>query len=361
MFDYRHLPIEEWPARDRAIWTEGLEPKGLFDAAGAGANWSERSRRNTAGGYGYWLSWLQAQGACDLGLRPAERVTRDRIAAYIAELRAERADHTVLCRIQELFDALRVLAPDEDWSWLARVYRNLRAGAQPARDKLSRIKPIDELAALGERIMDEAETANNWSARRRAVHFRDGLMIALLAYRPVRIKNLAAMRLGQQLKKISGNWWILFAAEETKSHRAYEAMFPQALLPRLQRYLDLHRPVLLCGENGGAEADIDALWVSEVATQLETGALARRIINHTKAAYGKSVPPHWFRDAAATSIAVDNPRHIGDAHLVLSHAGLETTQKHYNQAKSLQASRRHAAMPARLRASLDGEPVDKTR
>jgi hypothetical protein len=121
MHDYRRLPIEEWPARDRAIWTEGVERKGLFDAAGAGANWSERSRRKTAGGYGYWLSWLQAQGGCDPNLAPAERVTPKRAAAYIAELRAERADYTVVCRIQELFDALRVLAPDEDWSWLAQV------------------------------------------------------------------------------------------------------------------------------------------------------------------------------------------------------------------------------------------------
>lgn len=362
MHDYRRLPLEDWPARDRALWTEGVEAKGLFDAAGAGANWSERSRRKTAGGYGYWLSWLHEHGACDPDLAPAERVTPERVAAYVAELRSQHADYTALCRIQELLDALRVLAPDKDWKWLTQVYRNLRARAQPARDKLSRLKPIDELVALGERVMDEAEAALDWSARRRAVHFRDGLMIAVLAYRPVRIKNLAAMKLGEQLKKISGNWWILFAAEETKSHRAYEAMFPQALLPRLQRYLERHRPVLLRGESGGAEADIEALWVSEVGTQLETGALARRIINHTKTAYGKSVPPHWFRDAAATSIAVDNPRHVGDAHLVLGHAGLETTQKHYNQARSLQASRRQAETLARLRAALDaGNISGKTR
>ncbi len=362
MSDFRRLPIEEWPARDRKIWTEGVEPKGLFDAAGAGANWSERSRRKTAGGYGYWLSWLEARGGCDPHLDPADRVTPKRVAAYVAELHSQRADYTVLCRIQELLDALRVLAPDKDWNWLARVYRDIRAVAQPVRDKLSRLKPIDELAALGERIMHEAETTRDWSARRRAVHFRDGIMIAMLAYRPVRIKNLAAMQLGQQLKKISGNWWILFAAEETKSHRAYEALFPGALVSRLQLYLELHRSVLLRGESGGAEADIDALWVSEVGTQLESGALARRVVNQTRAAFGKSIPPHWFRDAAATSIAVDNPRYVGDAHLILGHAGLETTQKHYNHAQSLEASRRHADTLARLRASLDaGRSPGKAR
>lgn len=350
LHDVRQLRVEEWPGRDRAIWLEGVEPQGLFDAAGAG--WSERSQRKTAGGYGYWLSWLLARGELDPDLRPAERVTRERVAAYVAELRAERRGYTPLNRIQELLDALRVLAPQADWSWLAQVYRNLRSTAQPSRDKTSRLKPIEELAALGERVMDEAETAHDWSARRRAVQYRDGLIVALLAYRPVRIKNLASMRLGQHVKKISGKWWILFAAEETKSRRPYEALVPEALTPRLQRYLEWHRRILLRGESGGPEADIDALWVSEVATQLETGALARRIVNHTKAEFGSSVPPHWFRDAAATSIAVDNPRHVGDAQLVLGHAGLETTQKHYNQAKSLQASRKHAAVLTRLRASL---------
>ena len=169
MSDFRRLPIEEWPARDRKIWTEGVEPKGLFDAAGAGANWSERSRRKTAGGYGYWLSWLEARGGCDPHLDPADRVTPKRVAAYVAELHSQRADYTVLCRIEELLDALRVLAPDKDWNWLARVYRDIRAVAQPVRDKLSRLKPIDELAALGERIMHEAETTRDWSASALAV------------------------------------------------------------------------------------------------------------------------------------------------------------------------------------------------
>ena len=161
------------------------------------------------------------------------------------------------------------------------------------------------------------------------------------------------MRLGVHLKQASGTWWILFAAKETKTGALYEASFPEALASRLRRYLDVYRRILLCGESGGEdEADIDALWISEVATHLETGALARRIVNKTKAAYGQSIPPHWFRDAAATSIAIDNPRHVGDAHLILGHAGLETTQKHYNQARSLEASRRHAATLARVRASL---------
>jgi integrase len=350
--DLRCLPIEDWPAIDRAVWIAGVQRKGLFDPAGVGANWSDGSRRKTAGGYGYWLSWLARRGVCDSNVSPADRVSRERVGAYVAELRVSRAPYTVLCRVQELYDALRLLAPGADWDWLVQIYRTLRTHVRPARDKVSRLRPIDELAALGERLMEEAEAAPRWSPRRRAVAYRDGFMIALLAYRPTRPKNFAMMRLGRHLTKVGGCWQILFAADETKSRIPYEATVPSALVPRLERYLDLHRPVLLRGESGDVRSDIDAVWVSEIGTPLEKGALARRIADHTKAAFGRRVSPHMFRDAAATSIAVDNPKHIGDASLVLGHAGHRMTEKHYNHARSLEASRRHTEMLKRLRETL---------
>jgi integrase/recombinase XerD len=220
------MPIAEWPALDRALWEKGVEPKGLFEIGGVGADWAHHSRCKTAGGYSHWLSWLATQRPFEPGVHPADRVTSERVAAYVEYLRAERAPYTVLCRVQELYDALRIMAPDADWDWLIQVYRSLRAQVRPVRDKLSRLKPIDELAAVGERLMDEAETAVGWSARRRAVGYRDGLMIALLAYRPVRLKNFASMRLGRHLTKVGGCWQILFAADETKSHVPYEAIAP---------------------------------------------------------------------------------------------------------------------------------------
>lgn len=145
-----------------------------------------------------------------------------------------------------------------------------------------------------------------------------------------------------------------------KTRVPYEAVFPAALEPRLERYLALHREVLLRGERGNGQDDappinpgLDAVWVSEVGTQLEQHALACRIIKHTREAFGQSVSPHMFRDCVATSIAVDNPKHVGDASLVLGHAGHTTTEKHYNHARILEASRRHAATLARLRETLN--------
>jgi integrase len=349
------------------LWQKGVEPRGLFESDGVGAGWSDASRFKAARGYGYWLSWLANKGLCDPDLGPADRVGRERVAAYIAEIAPTRAPFTVICRIRELYDALRVMAPEADWRWLAQLHRTLEAQGRPVRNKLPRLRAIGELAAIGQRLMDQAEAVAGWSARRRAVLFRDGLMIALLAYRPVRMKNFAMMRLGRHLTKASGSWQIHFAAQETKTHVLYEAAVPAALAPRLERYLEVHRPVLVRGKrvcdpaNKMFGSDLDtpvdpvrgAVWVSEIGTQIEQAALGCRIVKHTKAAFGRSVSPHLFRDCAATSIAVDNPRHVGDASLILGHADHRMTEKHYNHARSLEASRRHAETLTRLRRSLN--------
>jgi integrase/recombinase XerD len=66
----------------------------------------------------------------------------------------------------------------------------------------------------------------------------------------------------------------------------------------------------------------------------------------------RSLPPHWFLDAAATTIAIEDPIHVRDARHVLGHTSLATTERHYNQARGLEASRRHQAVLAGLHAKL---------
>ena len=82
------LPVEAWPAADRAAWLSGMASEGLFEDGGPGALWSAASRRKTASGYGRWLRWLLTSGQCDRALAAGERVTPERGAAYVAALEA---------------------------------------------------------------------------------------------------------------------------------------------------------------------------------------------------------------------------------------------------------------------------------
>ena len=64
-------------------------------------------------------------------------------------------------------------------------------------------------------------------------------------------------------------------------------------------------------------------------------------------------------NAAGTTIAVEAPRNIADAHLVLGHATPQTTQKHYIQAQSLQAGAKfQAAMLERLTENHTNPPKE---
>jgi integrase/recombinase XerD len=349
----RCLPIAAWPEQDRLAWEAGTRRANLFEEKGAGAAWSPRSRAKTARGYGRWLCWLIQKGLFDPTLAPGARVTKPLVSDYVGTLSASCAPYTLVCRLQELYDALRVLAPDMDWRWLAELWMRLARRAQPAVNKRARLRPTPVLVDLGRRMMRSAEQARGWSSRRRAVHYRDGLMIALMASRPLRLRNFASIVVGVHLVQQNGGWWLQFPASEMKAKRPYGVVFPTALVPELERYLAVYRPILLAGESGQLSQSTNALWVSEIGTMLEGGALATRIRKHTKEAFGASLPPHWFRDASATTIAVEDPRHVCDAHHILGNT-LATTEKYYNQARSLEASRRHQAMLAALRSSLNG-------
>jgi hypothetical protein len=64
------------------------------------------------------------------------------------------------------------------------------------------------------------------------------------------------------------------------------------------------------------------------------------------------INPHLFRDCAATTIATEDPGHIGIASRLLGHASIRTTDRHYRQANSINASRHYEAARAELRTQL---------
>jgi integrase/recombinase XerD len=57
-----------------------------------------------------------------------------------------------------------------------------------------------------------------------------------------------------------------------------------------------------------------------------------------------------FRDAAATSIAIDDPEHVTNIMRVLGHSTLAKSERHYNQARGLEAGRRYQATIQTIRA-----------
>ena len=69
----------------------------------------------------------------------------------------------------------------------------LRAEPRDHGSKRARLRFSRELFALGIRLMAEAESSPS-TPRQRAIDYRDGLMIALLAARPLRRRNFVRAR-----------------------------------------------------------------------------------------------------------------------------------------------------------------------
>jgi integrase/recombinase XerD len=290
---------------------------------------------------------------------PAARISRERLRAYAAELRATVAPFTVAARIEQVGHALRAMAPAGDWRWVQRAADRLRAQAVSVRDKRGRLQPPEALVTLGMALMARTDDPASGPPADRAVACRDGLMIALLALRPMRERNLASILCGRHLVRRGEDWWLVFPAGETKTGRrtgqGLEVPFPADLAPALRRYLDIYRPVLLARGQRRA-LSVAALWVSRHGSQMGTAAIRHQVSQRTAAAFGKPLSPHLFRDAAATGLAISAPAEMDLVQPLLGHATRATSEQHYNLAGSLEAGHRYETTITALRG-----PASRTR
>jgi hypothetical protein len=153
----------------RRLATARREKKNQW--ATASANFARRTRR----GYGRWLTFLQNSGA-DLLAPPVDRVTRENVAAYIAELRRQNVSpYTLRNRIMELQTLLLAFAPDRDWSWLKNCVVHLDRCAQDAADRS--LPPILASELLDRGLKELRRRARVPTSCREAIAYRDWLML----------------------------------------------------------------------------------------------------------------------------------------------------------------------------------------
>lgn len=189
------------------------------------------------------------------------------------------------------------------------------------------------LAEAGLTLIAEAELSKR-SDLSRARSFRNGLMVALLAFCPIRLKNFAALEIGTTLVEINGSWWIVLPCQATKSRRADERRLPDLLKPFVDRYLTHYRPIL----EQRSKIQSKALWLAQSGFPMSYCTVELVITQTTRMTTGISVSPHLFRTAAASSAAVHAGAMPHLASGVLSHVDRQTTDQHYNRATSVNAA-----------------------
>lgn len=146
--------------------------------------------------------------------------------------------------------------------------------------------------------------AGQRTPRQRALGYRNGLIGALLAARSLRLRNFVALGLDRHLRREGAGWRLLIPAVESKTVRPLEQPFPEALVPALERYLAEPRPVLAARSPVAPQT----LWLSAKGKPLHAVTLGHYVAALTRAAFGRPLSPHLFRDAAATSVALEDRR-----------------------------------------------------
>jgi hypothetical protein len=341
----RSLPLELWPEADRSVWAAARRPAERLKRGGAASHMRDVTQCDLARRYGYFLNHVERTAGLDLSAQSAAYVTPDRVDLFQIELKARVSSVTVHGTIYKLRRMSQLLAPDRDFTWLSEIENDLALVMVP-RSKFDRLVYTDVLVDAGVTLMVEADAALHRSELARARQFRNGLMIALPAFHPIRLKNFAALEIGSTFRKVNGTWWIVLSASDTKEKRPDERLVDPTLVHWVERYLSVHRPVLAHAGVG----DASYLWLSSNnGSAITSGAVERVIKQTTLATVGVDVSPHLFRTSGSSTAAVhagDQP-HLGSA--LLHHIDRRVDGEHYNRAKAGSATQKFGILVQSLR------------
>ena len=195
-----YLPYADWPQDDRTRWEVAFKSvTDPFGDCGSASHLAERTRLGLQHGYAKFLAFLSTHHPSLLAHPPAARIDREIIEAYVKWQPASCGSVTIVTYLRRLRDALRFICPGEDLAWLLTIIKRLASQARPKAEKHHMITS-EVLYRLGIKLMDSAVTSCDAAKNLSKVHafgYRDGLIIALLALIPLRLRTLTALRIGK--------------------------------------------------------------------------------------------------------------------------------------------------------------------
>ena len=333
------LRVPKWPAHDQEAWHAACLSKGWFEDQGPLARFAPTRLKVFEAAYGRWLGFLAVYQSEQRWNSGCDALNSGSIPPFVDLLAESLAPRSVATYLADLRIVAQALAPTQTFPQLDQAADYFRKTAQPSKNKRDRVVPSRDLFSLGTHLMDTAPASG--TRLREARQYRDGLMIAMLAACPIRVANFASIEIGRHLIQDTNGFRLIFPASEVKNLRPLDYPLPHKLNEPISRYVSLYRPYLLGRRGRHWQGDPGpAFWISEHGTALKRVAIWNRITQRTRERFGSSINPHLFRDCAATSIAIELPEQVGIIQPILGHTNAATGQRHYNQARSIDAARR---------------------
>jgi integrase len=195
------------------------------------------------------------------------------------------------------------------------------------------------LKALPGKLFDEALKERD-APIQAAVKAAIALAIQILLVAPMRLANLAALSLEDNIVRVGGiepSYHLVIPPEDVKNDQPLEYPLPKVVNEMLGLYLAVFRPRLCRSDNPW-------LFPGEFDGYKTKGVLSGQIIETITKELGIRVTPHQFRHLAAAFILEKDPANYEFVRRVLGHKNLQTTIKFYIGLETLEAVRKFSAM-----------------
>ena len=326
------LPLAAWPEADQIAWEDLFRKGDLLEGQGAVVHWTEATRRTNRKHYARWLGWLAANDLMHLNLTPWERVTPTHVDAYALSLIDRLAPRTVASALIGLKCVVQRMHPEADWRWLKDLTNRLDRWAIPSRS--NRAPAVSAPDIFNRLVADlERRACGPLTKRRDQLIYRDTLIVAILTACPLRLRNLAMMKLGKHLHQVGPEWHLSFDGGETKTGQPIHLVIPRELTPLISVFLEKIRPTFPGVANG---TDV---WPASKGRPMAKETIYARVTKRTRELFGVAINPHAFRTIAASFLAESTPEDALYARPLLGHRQQQTTERYYIRANQIKASR----------------------
>ncbi len=208
-----------------------------------------------------------------------------------------------------------------------------------------------EVLRVPARLMQEARDLKEQAPVKAALRAQLAVAIGILTVAPVRLGNLARIRLEENLIRPAGPlspYWLVFPNYDVKNRVKLEFGLKERLTKLIEEYVHEHRPVLLRGFNE------PWLFPGENGRHKTLGTLGDQITDAVWDRVGIRVTPHQYRHAAA-AIIIKTTQDYELARRVLGHRSLATTTKFYLDLDSIHATERFGDI---IRAQLSADALE---
>lgn len=346
--DFKSMKVEAWPAVDRRLWIEARsEADDPDEDGGPASHWRPATVALVERGWGTFLDWSERTGRLIPDERPDERIARPVVRAFVTAYAEGHAGKTVVNAVRALIDFVRVTCPDTDLTHLDRVLRRWKRRAAPTKLPAERMRPASELLAIGAELIERGLATIGTNRVRGALAYRNGLIFLMELALPLRLSNVADLRIGETFRKEGNQWRAVQPGASMKNGLEHDGLYPAFLTPVIDHWVEVIRP-LLRGEGKGVDEGM--LWLGYDGASLRSEGFAKAVTETNRDMSGIPVSTHGFRRTAATQAAISDPKHaVGITAALLAHASPNSAAI-YDLAGSFEAQRFWLKTLDRLRA-----------